>query len=239
METAEPLRLSRDLLSRKVADLLRRRILTGRLISGTRLVEDDLAAEIGTSRSPVRDAFAVLAAEGLLTVTPGRGTYVKGLTPQRIRQLYDIRAVLESRAVELATEHSDPAPAARLRVLARRMLAAAESGDVGAFVHLDLRIHREVWSLTGNEYLINVMELLRGPWMGLMGLAAMDAAELTRVARLHLRLVEAVASGDRSEALAAIQENMDTSRRDAIAALEARSKINLATREVSQRQPPP
>lgn len=96
-------------------DLLRERILSGRLDPGAHLNEVALAEELSISRPPLREAFRVLHAEGLVDMRPGRGVFVAAFDVQSVRQLGDLRMALEAETARLAAER---ATAADLRVLA-------------------------------------------------------------------------------------------------------------------------
>ena len=91
-----------------MADQIRDEILSGRLPSGQRLVEAKIAGTLDVSRGPVREAFKLLCAEGLLEEEPRRGMYVVSLTPDDIREIYDLRSAIEGRAAQLlAASHRD------------------------------------------------------------------------------------------------------------------------------------
>lgn len=221
METIASHRISRELLSEKAADLLRRQILAGELPPGVRLVEDDLAAQMGTSRGPLRDAFAILAREGLVTTSHGKGTYVRGLTAAGVRQLYDVRTVLEAYGVGLAVARMDEEQAAELKALPDRMAQAVSRGVLKEYVDLDLAIHRRIWELSGNEYLANVLEQLFSPSHALITLNAQSFTDWPTVVDLHQRLVDAIVSGDAAGADRVLREHMVHSLNKALLALRS------------------
>jgi DNA-binding GntR family transcriptional regulator len=151
--------VSRELLGRKVADVLRRQIILGQMPDGARLVEDDLAARFGVSRGPIREAFTALERERLVRTCPGKGTYVRALTEDSVRQLFAVRTILEVQAAELAARRvaAEPGQAAVLRSLAERFARAAENGHLDQYAELDHDIHRKIWELSGNEHLADVL----------------------------------------------------------------------------------
>ena len=103
----KPIQAARP-LAEDAADRIRDEILSGRLTRGERLVEARIAGELHVSRGPVREAFKLLRAEGLLQEEPRRGTYVVSLSPKDVRELYDLRAAVEARAAKLvARSHTD------------------------------------------------------------------------------------------------------------------------------------
>lgn len=97
-----------------VYDEIRRGIVEGRYAPGTRLVEQRLAASLDVSRTPVREALRRLEAEGLVVVERHRGAEVRGLSPEEVADLYDVRSRLEAYAAELAAQRCTPADVARL-----------------------------------------------------------------------------------------------------------------------------
>jgi len=100
-----PLR-SRRPLAEEAADQIRDEILAGRLGQGERLVETRIAEALNISRGPVREAFKLLRAEGLVREERNRGTYVVSLSSADIHEIYDLRAAIESRAAGLRSQHA-------------------------------------------------------------------------------------------------------------------------------------
>ena len=103
-----PLR-SRKPLAEEAADQIRDEILAGHLNQGERLVETRIAEALNISRGPVREAFKLLRAEGLVREERNRGTYVVRLSSGDIHEIYDIRAAVESRAAKLLARRGHPA----------------------------------------------------------------------------------------------------------------------------------
>jgi DNA-binding GntR family transcriptional regulator len=108
---------------------IRDRILSGRLLPGTRLVEVDLATELDVSRTPVREALRRLSAEGLIEMLPNRGATVRSWTDRELHDIYQSRAQLESLAAELAAERMDGEALTRLEQLCDDMEACGVDPD--------------------------------------------------------------------------------------------------------------
>src|ERR1700749_4966935 len=89
------------------ADAIRGLIARGTLVGGDRLVESQIADQLQTSRGPVRDALFLLRAEGLVRDGPRRGSFVVQLTAQDVREIYDLRAAVETQAVRLLLQRGD------------------------------------------------------------------------------------------------------------------------------------
>ena len=147
-----PLRTRRP-LAEEAADQIRDEILAGRLSQGQRLVETRIAAALNISRGPVREAFKLLRAEGLLREERNRGTYVVRLSSSDVHEIYDLRAAIESRAAKLLARAGRPADLEALNRALDELEQAADRGDVGAVSRTDLAFHETVCRLTGNHRL--------------------------------------------------------------------------------------
>jgi DNA-binding GntR family transcriptional regulator len=220
--SAESLRVSRDLLGQKVADILRRQIILGQIPDGTRLVEDDLASRFGVSRGPIREAFTVLERERLVRTRLGKGTYVRALTEDSVRQLFAVRTSLEVGAAEMAARRvaAEPEQAAVLRSLAEHFARAAEEGRLAQYVELDHDIHRKIWELSGNEHLADVLGYLTVLSRVIVALEYESRDQWREVTpRSHRKLVEAVASGDPVVAGECARQHLESSLQGALSAL--------------------
>jgi DNA-binding GntR family transcriptional regulator len=140
---------ARSLADRVVQDL-RTRILDGRLRLGESLSENALAAELGISKTPVREALLRLRIEGLVDVLPQRGTYVFRLGADQIGMISELREVLEVAAAAAAMKHSRAQLAARMSKIVREMRKAYEVGDRVAYATLDGQFHESILDLCGN-----------------------------------------------------------------------------------------
>lgn len=196
--------LNRTNLTEATADLIRERILLGSLEPGVRLVEADIARQLGTSRGPVREALAMLRAEGLTYEEPGRGSYVMRLDKADIEQIYEVRAGLESAAAHLLIERENAEAISALETVVERMRTAARSGDRVEFIEADLALHEELCSRCGNERLYRMWasqtQLLRT-------IVRLEVDKLVStfdpVLLEHERLVAEIRSGDSARASAA------------------------------------
>jgi DNA-binding GntR family transcriptional regulator len=147
-----PLR-SRKPLAEEAADQIRDEILAGRLGQGERLVETRIAEALNISRGPVREAFKLLRAEGLVREERNRGTYVVSLSSSDIHEIYDLRTAVESRAAKLLARRGHPAEIDELKRALGDLEEAAGRADVAAVSRTDLAFHETVCRLTGNQRL--------------------------------------------------------------------------------------
>ena len=147
-----------------VFDVLMSAIMQGQLSPGERLLEVQLADEMGVSRTPVREAIRRLELEGFVVMVPRKGAYVAGLSINDVEEVYEIRTVLETLAVRLAAQRMQPADYAQLDELSEKMRATWQEGNVDNWVSLDASFHELLYKFSRNERLVammnNIMEQL-------------------------------------------------------------------------------
>jgi len=136
-----------------VADEVRQRIIDGRIRLGAGLSEQSLAAELGISKTPVREALLQLKQEGLVQVQPQRGTYVFRLEADQVAQISELREVLELAAVKAALQRNADTLAQRMAELLEAMRKAYERDDRVAYRRLDGDYHDAIIDLCGNDYI--------------------------------------------------------------------------------------
>src|SRR5688572_24990857 len=146
--------LGRPNLSDSVAATLREMIVDGRLAAGERINEVQLAARLGISRTPLREALGRLVAEGALTSSPRLGVYVCPLTIDEVEQIYPIRALLDPEALRLAGLPSSD----RLERLERLNREIAETADPEEVIALDDAWHLELVADCPNATLVGLIE---------------------------------------------------------------------------------
>ncbi|MBX6353162.1 MAG: GntR family transcriptional regulator [Thermoflavifilum sp.] len=145
----------------QVADALRRAIFTGEIQRGEELTQEAVAAQLGVSRMPVREAFLMLERDGLLMLNSHRKAVVRGLTEEDIVDHYDIRALLEGEAAARASVSEEVAD---IRAAYEDARSAGLRGDAAAFVEANQQFHRAVWEAADNPYLMRFLDQL---WRGL------------------------------------------------------------------------
>ena len=139
---------------------LRKGILTGELKPGERLMEIHLANKLGVSRTPIREAIRKLELEGLVTMIPRRGAQVAQITPKSMRDVLEVRKVLDSLAVELACERISEEDIEELKKACLEFEKAVESGDFGAIAKSDVAFHDIIVEATGNIRLVQMVNNL-------------------------------------------------------------------------------
>jgi len=150
--------LERSNLAADVAALLRESIVTGEIPPGTRLVEAEVARQLGVSRGPLREALRILETEGLLESFPGRGSFVAQISERDIREVYSLRSVLEEEAFRLAAERGTSEDFYRLQETLDSMGKAANDGEPLKVTDLDFRFHHQIWEFADHTRLKEVLE---------------------------------------------------------------------------------
>lgn len=203
-----PVALKRETLASQAAARIRELIITQRFAPGMRLIESELAALLGVSRMPVREALQALGREGLVALTVSKGAIVAERDPQEIVDLFDARIPLEVRAVELAIERSAAACAAALDPILADWHRAVENRAHERIAEFDLSFHRAIWHHTQNRCLVQLLEQVLQPMQTIFyqgtayrpgsnpigyhqrvrdAIAARDVARTTEEMRGHLR----------------------------------------------------
>jgi len=147
----------------RIAEMVRASIIDGKIRPGERLAEPDLAARLGVSRTPLREALLQLDSEGFVNVTPRRGAVVSELSRDDAVETYQVKGVLESLAARLACQRITDAELDALQEIHDRMtrLAAARSRDHRRILQLNAEFHAAIGNASRNEKLIQYIRVLR------------------------------------------------------------------------------
>lgn len=189
---------------------LRSEILSGALVPGERLIEEQLTRRFGTSRAPLREALRLLGQQGLVEHLPRRGVRVTELSPQDVDELFSLRDVLERFAVHTAPPVPDPLALGELADRLDAMQRAAATGAALEQAEAHRQFHVALVAMAGHRHLLLVYEPV------ILKLQLYMAANLRREAqvrtpqdgvRRHQRLFEAVAAGDIDAVLGALGDH--------------------------------
>jgi DNA-binding GntR family transcriptional regulator len=184
-------------LQERVYRSLREALAQGRLTAGEQMTIRALAAALGTSEMPVREALKRLLAERVLVQAPNRTFQIVPMTAPRLRELTQIRIVVEGMAARLAAEAGGPALTANLERLNRGMQAALERGDPAQTLRANQEFHFAIYRAANSPQLLEIIELLwlrAGPYLAASFGAPRDPAEMFRRAgKIHARLLKAIA----------------------------------------------
>jgi len=145
-------------LYEQVAERLRARIYTHELAPGGWIDEQALALEYGISRTPLREALKVLAAEGLVVLKPRRGCYVTQLSEQDIDEVFPVMAMLEGRVAEEAARRATSADFSRLTAIHADLEKHAAANNADRFFEANQRFHTALQEIAGNRYLAQLID---------------------------------------------------------------------------------
>ncbi|HSN36535.1 MAG TPA: GntR family transcriptional regulator [Arthrobacter sp.] len=207
--TAPLLGLEKKSLREQALSALRIAITSGELEPGRHLVETELSDMLQISRGTLREALRQLEQEGLLSAGPRGRLSVRHLDAKEIRDIFAVRAALESLAARTLCELPDRVQVtASLRTAIEAMAAAAE-GSLEERIESDLEFHRTMCRLTGNETLLHSWESLEGSIRMSIMFAGLERAVSNMSVDRHYDIVTAIESGDASLARQTILEHMD------------------------------
>lgn len=171
-------------------------IATGRLPSGARIIQEQLARELGISRQPVQQALTLLRKEGVLQQAPGRGLLVAPLDLSHVRHMYDMRAVIEGLAFREAALRRGPRAEDKGTALIRTGKKAVASGSVQAMIAADMAFHHFIYDLSGNPLIAAAMETHWTQSQRVMGEVLLQDDKPRDIWSQHQQLLDAVLAGD-------------------------------------------
>jgi GntR family transcriptional regulator of gluconate operon len=183
-------------LAEEAVELLRQEILTGRFRQGEHLVETKIAHQLNVSRGPVREAFKLLRAEGLVEEEPRRGTFVVSLSAKDAGEIYGLRAAIEGRAARLLAASGDLHRIGELSRLYAALERAAAANDAAEVHARDLGLHEGLCRLSGNTRLHEVFARYVPMLRALLRLDERMLGSLEEAAGQHGPFVHAIEAGD-------------------------------------------
>ncbi len=199
--------LTRAMLGQQIREILLERIFKGELQPGDRIIELQLANELGTSQAPVREALRELQSLGFVEHEPYRGTRVRGITEEELAEIFPVRAALE----ELAAQEAASRLNGRVEELEREfeaMRAAAGRKDLQDLAGHDARFHRLIVEAAENKVLLDLWKTLRVEARVVVTALKTDI-DLDELAEMHRPLLEALAEGSPEKAGRALRYHFE------------------------------
>ena len=217
LDTYQPLREA-------VCETLRDAIRKGILEPGERLMEVQLADELGISRTPVREAIRKLEQEGYVIMMPRRGTYVADISAGDIKEIFEIRSALESLAAGLAARRIEPDELETLQNLLIEIEGYIAKNDIEKIVETDIKFHGLLYKVSRNERLVNIINNLKEQLARFRTLSMSYPGRLQETLEEHSEMVEAIANGDASAARDAAEHHMERAEKTLLMALRHNTK---------------
>jgi DNA-binding GntR family transcriptional regulator len=183
-------------LVEQVRDALISEIASGQLQPGARIIQEQIAQALGVSRQPVQQALMLLRNQGVLRDAGGRGLIVMPLDPERVHHVYQIRAVIEGLACQLAAENQSEQARKQGPALIDAGRKAVASGSVPKMIAADIRFHEFLYGLAGNPLIAPTMDTHLTYTQRAMGEVLMQDQSPRDIWDQHAAILQAIAQGN-------------------------------------------
>jgi DNA-binding GntR family transcriptional regulator len=207
--------VARDTLQQRVAERLRELLTEGSIAPGDKLNERLLCERLGVSRTPLREAIRLLAAEGLVTLDPGRGATAPTLSAAEVAQTFDLIGELEGIAGEWAARHITDSELAELRALQFEMQAAFERRDLAAYYRINARVHERIHAAARNPVLAATWQQLNARLHAWRFRSNQDDAKWAQALAEHAQILAALQARDGAALRGLLREHLRR-KRDAV-----------------------
>jgi DNA-binding GntR family transcriptional regulator len=201
-------------LTGRVYSSIKQAILSLELKPGSPLVEDELARQLGTSKTPVRDALITLERDGLVIKIPYKGTYVTEVALQDATDIFEIRSVLEGLAARRAVRAFSPRELDDLAGVLAEAAAARVRGDFELASQNGARFHKAIHARADNQRILPILEKLDEQLERLRRLSDRVEGRLEKSGREHQEILEALKLGDPEKAEQAMRAHLESVLRD-------------------------
>jgi DNA-binding GntR family transcriptional regulator len=192
-----------------VFESLREAIIGGLLRPSERLMEIQLAEEMGVSRTPVREAIRKLELEGLVVMIPRKGAYVAGMSTKDIADVFEIRGALEGLAAELASERATDDDLERMERYLVKISEEIDTGDLSKVVETDTDFHTLIYEASRNARLSQIINNLREQIQRFRTTSLSYPGRMKKALEEHRKIVEAISSRDGELARKLAQEHIE------------------------------
>ena len=217
-----PTLIARRPLHEEATERLRDLIVQGRLAPGERLNERLLTAQLGLSRTPLREAFKVLATEGLVDLLPNRGAIVSRMDEGRLGETLAVMGALEALAGELACRNATDAQVNEIRALHYEMLACHARGDLAGYFKFNQAIHLKIVKYSGNAVLTQTYRQLNANVRRARYMANLSKDRWDAAVREHDEILAALGARDVERIKALLSEHLARKLASVLAALPSR-----------------
>lgn len=192
-----------------VYEELKVQILTGKIVPGTRLMEIELAENLGVSRTPIREAIRKLEKEGLVTIEPRRGAYASQLSKKDMVDILEVRQDMEGLAAYFAASRMDAETKERLLIAADEYRDSLLSGDTERMIADDTKFHRIIVESCDNKVLLQMVEQLQELVLRFRYVYYENFKQARTMIAEHQEIIDAIMSGDAAAARKAADAHID------------------------------
>lgn len=183
-----------------VYEELRNLILTGKIRPGTRMMEIELAEDMGVSRTPIREAIRKLEKEGLVVIEPRRGAYASEISLKDMEDILEVRANLEGLAAYLAAERMTSAEKEALREVSQKFGQAVTDGNMADMIAYDTKFHHMIVESSRNNHLIHMVEQLQELVLRFRYIYYKDFKRAEEMLPEHKRIYQEIINGNGTSA---------------------------------------
>lgn len=230
----------RKTLKTSVADHILDAIINRELQPGERLLENEMASSLGVAKTTLREALQYLEHQGVLTKSEKRGTYITELSPQDVRDFYEVRIMLEPEAAVLANRRLTNGDSDELERLLERMRVAGERRDYLNASKSDMAFHQLIWKASGNIALEKALNAVSVPMFAFSGLYLLklfldNTSAYARICHDHRVLLDTLKAGPAGEVRKVFTEKLKVFQSENLIgaeALEANQSQEQALRRV-------
>jgi DNA-binding GntR family transcriptional regulator len=194
--TADIISIPRAALHEQVAQRLRQMLVEGRIAPGAKLNERELTEVLQVSRTPLREAIKMLAAEGLVELVPNRGAIAVSLSENDIRDTFEVMAGLEAMSGELAAQRITTEELAEIKAMQFEMMAAYTRRDLSGYYRLNSLIHEAINAAAKNPVLTATYNQVNARLQALRFRSNQDGVKWSRAVKEHEKMVDALAAHD-------------------------------------------
>ena len=208
-----------------VFETLKDAIVKQDLKPGERLMEIQLADEMGVSRTPVREAIRRLEQEGLVVMVPRKGAYVSGISMKDIHDVYEVRSALEVLAVELAAERITDDELEELGRQVVRESEVTEANEINELVYIDSSFHEMIYKYARNTRLVHFINVLQEQMQRYRAVSLANVGRSRSALDEHKEIVDALAAHNGKLAAKLVKEHVANAERAMIASMQASGEL--------------
>lgn len=196
-------------LREMVYEELKMQILTGAIVPGTRMMEVELAKEIGVSRTPIREAIRKLEKEGLVTIEPRRGAYASQISTEDMVEILEVRQNMEGLAAFFAASRMNDEQMAELKDVSEHYNKAVQDGDMQEMIKYDTRFHRIIVESCNNKVLVQMIEQLQELVLRFRYIYYDNFRRAENMPEEHFEILHAIETGNAEAARSAADIHID------------------------------
>ena len=222
--TAEIISIPRASLHEQVAHRLRQMLVESRIAPGAKLNERELCEMLLVSRTPLREAIKLLAAEGLVELLPNRGAIAVALSEEDVRNTFEVMAGLEAQSGELAAQRITDAELAEIRALHFEMMAAYTRADLSNYYRINALIHSAINLAARNPVLTATYRQVNSRLQALRFRSNQDGGKWKAAVSEHEQMMAALCAHDSAALRAVLLQHLHNKRDVVIAQLRAASE---------------